>query len=38
MSFPLDVADAASFDAHVSEPGSHSFAEHADAGKNFDGV
>ena len=36
--FPFKVADGASLDAQVSEPGSQSFAEHSDAGKQFDGM
>jgi hypothetical protein len=36
--FPLNVADGASLDAQVGEPGSQSFTKHADAGKAFDGM
>lgn len=38
VSFPLNVADGAMRDAQVGEPGSHSFAEHPDAGAQFDGM
>lgn len=36
--FPLNVADGAMRDAQMGEPGSQSFAQHADAGAEFDGV
>lgn len=36
VSFPLNVADGAIRDAQVGEPGSQSFAEHADAGEQLD--
>jgi hypothetical protein len=38
VSFPLNVADGAILDAQVSEPGSQPFSEHADAGKQLDGM
>lgn len=38
VSLPLNVADGAILDAQVSEPGSQSFSEHADTGKQFDGM
>lgn len=37
VSFPLNVAHGAMRDAQVFEPGSQSFVEHADAGKEADG-
>lgn len=37
VSFPLNVAYGAMRDAQVFEPGSQSFVEHADAGKQADG-
>lgn len=36
--FPLDVTDGASLSAQVAEPGSQSFAKHANAGAEFDGM
>jgi hypothetical protein len=38
VSFPLNVADGAILDAQVSEPGSQPLSEHADAGKQLDGM
>jgi hypothetical protein len=36
--FPFNVADVASLDAQVSEPGSQSFTKHAHAGADFEGT
>jgi hypothetical protein len=36
--FPLDVADGASLDAQMSEPGSQSFSKHSHAGAEFEGT
>jgi len=38
VSFPLNVADGASLDAQMSEPGSQSLSEHAHSGAEFDGM
>ena len=38
VSFPLNVADGAMRDAQVGEPGAQSFAEHADASADFEGM
>ena len=38
VSFPLNVADGAILDAQVLEPGSQSFAKHANACADFDGM
>ena len=36
--FPLKVSDGAMRDAQVGEPGSQSFAKHAHAGADFEGM
>jgi hypothetical protein len=38
VGFPFHVADGAQRDAHVTEPGSQSFAKHPHASADFDGV
>jgi hypothetical protein len=38
VGFPFNVAADASLNAQVSEPGSQSFAKHAHAGADLDGV